>query len=208
MNKIFYFLLCITLFTNTINADSPLTSTDFYKAYLNVPEVLKASNSKGYLSDELKAYLANDSNSLENKLAVINAIGWNHKFDNSEVFLSYLNKNKKYKKECSKYRSFIYYGNASDQICYAYLRALDNYFDVTESYEMSEYALKKSPNSFAINMISKLIKSQALVSINEACYAGKLFNTLKDNPKLNMDMKKESLPYVFEYMNDMSKGCE
>ena len=33
-------------------------------------------------------------------------------------------------------------------------------------------------------------------------------NTLKDNPKLNMDMKKESFPYVFEYMNDMSKGCE
>jgi hypothetical protein len=73
---------------------------------------------------------------------------------------------------------------------------------------MSEHALKKAPNSFAINMISKLIKSQALVSINEACYAGKLFNTLKDNSKLNMDMKKESLPYIFEYMNDMSKGCK
>lgn len=208
MKKICCSIVVIFYITSSAYADSPLTYTNFYKAYMDVPEVKKALESKGYLSQDLIIYIANDTNQLDVKLAIINAIGWNHKNKNSYTFLQFLHAKKKYSNEYSEYTSLDYYGSSHDQICYAYLRALDNYFDVTESYEMSEHALKKAPNSFAINMISKLIKSQALVSINEACYAGKLFNTLKDNSKLNMDMKNESLPYIFEYMNDMSKGCK
>ena len=57
-------------------ADSPLTSTDFYKAYLDVPIVAAAAKNPGKLSNEAKAYLFDDNNPLDVKLALINAVGW------------------------------------------------------------------------------------------------------------------------------------
>jgi hypothetical protein len=88
MNKIFYFLLCITLFTNTINADSPLTSTDFYKAYLDVPEVLEASKSDGVLSSNFFNFLNAKENKIDAKIALINALKWNLKGKkNAQVYI-------------------------------------------------------------------------------------------------------------------------
>ncbi len=31
---------------------------------------------------------------------------------------------------------------------------------------------------------------------------------LKDNPKLKMDMRKESMSYVFEYMTSVGENCK
>ena len=62
-------ILLIILFTFSINpvfADSPLTSTDFYKAYLDIPLIQKTANSKGVLTDEVFEYLTS-KNSLEKK---------------------------------------------------------------------------------------------------------------------------------------------
>ena len=63
-------VLFFTLFTiNHIYADSPLTSTNFYKAYLEEPIVTKALNTRGKIYEEILVYLTTDSNSLEIKLA-------------------------------------------------------------------------------------------------------------------------------------------
>jgi hypothetical protein len=37
--------------------------------------------------------------------------------------------------------------------------ALDNYYDTTAAFEVPREALRKSPNSFAVNIIYNLIKS-------------------------------------------------
>ena len=210
MKKIYNILVIFLFINNSLFADSPLTYTDFYKGYMDVPEVKKALELKGYLSHDLMKYIANDTNQLDVKLAIINAIGWDHKNDNSLTLLHFLYATKKYNSEFrfSKYASLTYCGSAHDQICYAYLRALDNYLDVIDAYELSAIALKKSPNSFAINLISNLIKSQVLVSIDESCYAYSQFSSIKKKSNIQMDMKKESIPYIFEYMDSMSKGCK
>ena len=57
-------------------------------------------------------------------------------------------------------------------------------------------------------MIYNLIKSKGLTAFGEYCYASKLFLTLKDNSKLKMDMRKESMPFVFEYMDYIGKDCK
>lgn len=57
-------------------ADSPLTSTEFYKAYLDVPIVKTAADSPKKLSEEAKAYLFDESSPLDVKIALINAAGW------------------------------------------------------------------------------------------------------------------------------------
>jgi hypothetical protein len=116
---------------------------------------------------------------------------------------------KKYKTDFSgEYMAFKWYATRDELICYAYMKAMDNYFDVVEAFDIAGDALRKSPDSFAVNMIYNLIKSQGLTDFGENCYASKMFLTLKDNPKLKMDMRKESMVYVFEYMVYIGKDCK
>ena len=88
------------------------------------------------------------------------------------------------------------------------MKALDNYCDVVNAFEMAGEALRKYPDSFAVNMIYNLIKSQGLTAYGEYCHSSKMFLTLKDNPKLKMDMRRESLSYVFEYMTSIGENCK
>ena len=196
------FVFCFSI--NSVFADSPLTSTDFYRAYMDIPLISKTSQSDGVLTDEVFEYL-NSENSIDKKIALINSLKWNIKGKNNAklyfkklalIHPDYTNKN------------FFKKGTAEELICYAYLKAMDNYFDVTDAFEIAGEAVRKYPDSFAVNMIYNLIKSQGLTAFGEYCYASKLFLSLKDNPKFKMDMRKESTTYIFEYMEEIGKNCK
>ena len=208
MKKIFLLLL-FSISINSVFADSPLTSTDFYKVYMNVPMVQEASLSKGSITNEMMEYIDNDVNPLEVKLAIINAIGWEHRgIMISKMYFMFVMNKKKYQTDFGgDFIAFKWNATRDELICYSYMKALDNYFDVTDAFEMAGEAVRKYPDSFAVNLIYNLIKSQGLTAFGEYCYASKLFLTLKDNPKLKMDMRKESLSYVFEYMEEIGKDC-
>jgi hypothetical protein len=203
-------LLLFAFSINSVFADSPLTSTDFYKAYMDVPMVQEASLSKGKITNDMMDYIDDDANPLEIKLAIINAIGWEHKgMMVSKMYFMYVMNKKKYKTEFGgDYMAFRWYATRDELLCYAYMKAMDNYFDVVDAFEMAGEAQRKYPDSFAVNMIYNLIKSQGLSLVGEYCYSSKLFLSLKDNPKLKMDMKNEAMPFVFEYMEYIGKDCK
>jgi hypothetical protein len=209
MKKLFLILI-LTLTINSVFADSPLTSTDFHKAYMDVPMVQKAYTSKGIITNEMMEYISDDANPLDIKLAIINAFGWDHNgMMISKMFFMYVMNKKKYQTDFGgEYSAFKWYATRDELICYSYMKALDNYFDVVDAFEMAGEALRKYPDSFAVNMIYNLIKAQGLTAFGESCYASKLFLTLKDNPKLKMDMRKESMSYIFDYMEDIGKNCK
>ncbi len=170
----------------------------------------QALKSKGRISDVMMSYLVNDTNPLDVKLALINAIGWSHEgITNSTEFLNFVVKTKKYKAEIGgKQLSFKWNATPDEHICYAYLKAMDNYFDVVYANEIAELALKKNPNSFSVNMIVRLIKAQGLNLLNEDCFGYEQFNTLKTNTQLKMDMRKDAEKYVFEYMDSIGENCK
>jgi hypothetical protein len=207
MKKLLILILVISQYTF---ADSPLTSTEFYKAYMDVPLVQKALNSKGKITDEIIKYIYADTNPLEIKLAIINAVGWKFKgLKNSRKLFEYIMKKKKYKVDFLGKQTAFYVNATSDElICYSYMKALDNYFDVSYALDVAGKALKKSPKSFAVNMIYNLIKAQGLSLHAEYCYAANIFGTLKNNPNLIMDMKKESMSFIFEYMDYVDRDCK
>ncbi|RAR73827.1 hypothetical protein [Flavobacterium aciduliphilum] len=209
MRKYLTFLFFV-LFGNFVFADSPLTSTDFGNAYLDIPIVKEAFKSEGKITNEMMDYIDDDANPLDVKLAIINAIGWDHKgLINSKIFFMYVMKKKNYQTDFhNDYIAFKWYATRDELICYSYMLSLDNYFDVVDAFEIAGEALRKSPDSFAVNMIYNLIKCQGLTAFGEYCYASKLFLTLKDNPKLKMDMRKESMSYVFEYMTSVGENCK
>ena len=203
-------LIFFTFSINFVFADSPLTSTDFYKAYMDVPMVQEASLSKGSITNEMMEYIDDDDNPLEIKLAIINAIGWEHKgMMVSKMYFMFVMNKKKYKTEFGgEFSAFKWNASRDELICFSYMKALDNYFDVVDAFEIAGEAVRKYPDSFAVNMIYNLIKAQGLTAYGESCYASKMFLTLKDNPKLKMDMRKESMSYVFEYMEEIGKDCK
>jgi len=69
-------------------ADSPVTSTQFYTAYLDIDQVKNASIMP-YIDEETAKYLSEPENPLDIKAAVINAIGWETKGAESIVQIDY-----------------------------------------------------------------------------------------------------------------------
>lgn len=203
-------LLLFAFSINSVFADSPLTSTDFYKAYMDVPMVQDALNCKGKITNEMLEFIYSDTNPLEVKLAIINAVGWNKNgMMNSKMFFMYVMNKKKYQSEYGgDYMAFKWDATRDELICFAYMKALDNYFDVVDAYLIAGEAARKYPDSFAVSMICNLIKAQGLTAYEEYCYSSKMFLSLKDNPKLKLDMKKEAMTYVFEYMEEIGKDCK
>ena len=195
-------LLLFTYSINSVFADSPLTSTDFYKVYMDIPLVNKTSKSKGILTDEVFNYLNAKSNSIDKKIALINALKWNIKGQNNATL--YFKKLLLFKDYTST--NFYHKGTAEELICYAYLKAKDNYFDVNEAIIFSNRAAKLNPNSYTIAIINQLIKAQSL-SQSEWCEVYNGMNNIKENKNLIVDFRKKASNIIFKYTDVYKEYC-
>ena len=116
-------LLYYLFFLSIANADSPITSTDFYKAYLHIPEVEEA-HEIGVLSDKIAQFLLDSENSLDKKSAVINALSWD--FDrkiNAFLFKRYLKAKYQVKDDID---SLVKVMNDVELFCLGYMTVMDN----------------------------------------------------------------------------------
>lgn len=106
MKKLLMILMGLIISANISFADSPLTSTDFYRAYLDVPIVKKAADKPGKLTEEMMDFLYNDNNPLDQRIALINAVGWN--FDGLSTFDDYIDYCSKYYIESAEGDTIVY----------------------------------------------------------------------------------------------------
>jgi len=157
MKKIKIVILCCTfLLSANTKADSPLTSTDFYKAY-ETRSIIKSTLPMGLINEEMMQFLINPLEAIDVKLALINKLGWDTSGKyNAQLFLKFIQKNKGYKTA----NEFIENSNGYDLICYAYLKAMDDYFDVKQALIIATKATEKEPKSFSVNFITQLIQAQ------------------------------------------------
>lgn len=209
MKKVFS-LITYLISCGVSNADSPLTSTEFYKAYSEVPTIQLALNSRGKITPTLMQYLANDTNPLDIKLAVINALGSsNNGTKNSDAYMKYILKKKKFRNGQNR-PSIIFEWNASadELICFAYLRAMENYFDIIYANKISCIAKNKKPDSYAVAIISGLIRAQGLFLLNEYCYAANNIKAININPNLKIDLKNEGIKIINQYIYSLGNDCQ
>jgi hypothetical protein len=204
------------LITRTAKADSPLTSTDFYTAYIDYPVVQKAIKARGKLTPEIMKYLGDTSNPIEIKLAAINAIGWQRRNTaDAELLKDYLFEqrfgSKSLFRELGKTQkadtSYFWDTRPEDLICYAYLKSLENYFSVGEAYRYALAAVEKSPKSYSINIIAALIKAQIVLDTQDFCLLFNIVNSVKKNKNLNQDLKPEANEIIFNYINSYGDKC-
>lgn len=211
----------------TSYADSPITSTPFYLAFNEIPEINRARE-YGKLDFELATFLANDNKRIDQKLALVNALGWrvNGK-NNRELFEIFLK---------NKYStSYIDYNKISndEHLIIGYLAILDNYFDLTEPLQILNQALKRNPKSYSYNIIYGLALSQIsldfgirgvkedekflltkeylknLVDINSPnwCNIYLINAKIENNKTLKQDFRQTAKKFIFDYINNYRDKC-
>ena len=174
-------------------ADSPLTSTDFWTAYKDVPEVVTAHDIER-LNTRLGYYLLSNA-SIDKKAAVINALSWNYNGrQNAQLFTEILGQKYKTTDPAQLNRRLT----AEERFCLAYLTALDDYFHVDAAYDMARQARRQLGGSFTVAIVTELIEAQKN-------FGGKtpLWNYVApvlNDKKLKQDLRPGGRKVIFEYM--------
>lgn len=203
--KSFLYYIIIFFLTQNSFADSPLTSTPFYKGYMDIAIIKTAAKSNGKITEQQLQFLSNTKNPIFIKLALINSLGLNVKGkSNAPDYLEYLFE----QQPQLNYKNFITKATAEELICYAYLKAMDNYFDVKLASVFAKQAMRKAPISYSINLIGTLIQVQPLLNSKKWCDIYNKMNLIRTNKKLKLDFRDKSLKAIFNYTDGYKTECE
>lgn len=200
IKKLMFFFLLISSYCF---ADSPLTSVTFWQVYKNDPIVNKAAQSKNRLNKELSAYLVQE-NPLCIKLAVINALGWKRKGQhNSDFFLKYILK----KFNLKKIDELNNAKKSDILVCFAYMKAMDNYFDVSEAYKMIKYLKERYEFDPFYGFAYSLIATQNILN-NDLGFCN-IYNEAKNFQPGNQNLKHQEVWNIYySYFESYKSLCK
>ncbi|MFL0197419.1 hypothetical protein ACJDU8_17890 [Clostridium sp. WILCCON 0269] len=191
------FIISVLLFSMnpiTVFADSPVTSTDFYKAYIDV-DIVKTAKEKGVIDQKIATYLHSSKNPIDVKAAVINALGWKYEGkSNAENYVKLIYSNDIDKLDVDSL--------SGDEIfCISYMMALDNYFHVDKALLLMEKAYEKNNTSFTIAVVRSILKGQAIISdINNWGMIWSNTESVLNDKTLVKDMRQEAVDNIVGYM--------
>ena len=194
----------IPLFSIKVHADSPVTSTPFSDAYMDI-EIVKKARAEGTLNSEMAGYLSSKKNPIDKKAALINALSWKYGGkDNAKRYLAYLEE---------IYR--VSPGNLDintlrgDEIfCLGYLTLMDDYFHPEKALPLLEKAWKKMKDSFTISMILTIARAQKVMGANtDWCKLWSTTEKVLQNKKLKYDLRAKAKQIILNYMTLYKEDC-
>ena len=212
MKKLFLLFALLISAVQLSFADSALTDTEFYKAYLDVPIVKAAADQPNVLSEEAKAYLFDEANPLDVKLALINAVGW--KFEGLTTYGEYIEyciqhfPKKKYGIAPGKRVTIqdIYKNASCEQMAtLVYLYAMNYYSDTASVYGLMENAMQTpltNKQSFMLPM--GLVVAHTASAMNDLGNIYPALNYYVNSPEIK-DMRPKAIDLVMEYINEYKK---
>ncbi len=169
-------------------ADSPLTSTDFWRAYQELPQVKEARDIER-LNTRLANFLLDAKKPIDQKAAVINALSWNfYGRQNAMLFREVLGQKYKCPPEVVEPRV-----TSSELFCLAYLTALDDYFNVKPALKLSAQARKRNPTSYTVAIVDGLIRSQPRLEWAP-------IGAVVADRSLKMDLRPQANRIILDYM--------
>lgn len=197
--KIIPNLIFLVLFLpKIIQADSPLSSTPFHDDYTDVDIVLKAEQ-LNIVNKEISDYLHKESNPLDIKAAVINALGWEA--------------NGNYERYCQLvFNRLIIEAdipslNKGDAFTIGYLIAMENYLSPNKALSFLKRAKELDKESFTINIIYNLVRAQ-IVMEKDFCKVWRYTNKVFNNKSLNDDMRNDAKKVIYDYVVLYKKNCK
>lgn len=191
MIKRILLFLCLAL---AAQADTPVTSTDFWQVYQDLPQVQHARLTQT-LDDTLFEYLLSDQ-PIDHKAAVINALSWDSKAmpRNFVVFEERLVS--KYGVTREKLKDKL---SAHEAFCLGYVNALDQYGVPSFALPYLYQARQKMPRSFTVAMITSIVEAQDVYDQWEKIWPIVVKPTRKRD--LHMDMRPAAKEAIFDYLN-------
>lgn len=201
----YFSMLLLSLMASTALADSPLTSTDIAQAYADEPLVQEGVACKGTITPALCVKLNDEDVPIAVKVAAINAVSWvyGEYAGNAEQFLSANAATNGF----DSLEALLEQGTADQLICYAYLRALDDYDDVAEALVVAEKAVERAPGSLAIAMIHGLIKAQHAFDTDWCLVYASTNQVRQQRSRYNYDFSAAAMANIFEYMDLYADDC-
>lgn len=204
LKKVILSLVFLLVVSNSF-ADSPLTSTPIYLGYMDISLIKEAHNSNRNITKKQLYFLTENRNPIAVKLALINSLSWKLEGkSNAPAYLEFLFE----KKTQLNYKNFINKGSAEELICYAYLKAMDNYFDVKSTTIFAKQAMHKAPTSYSIHLIGTLISIQSYLTQKESYKIFTTMNQVRINHKLKVDLRKKSIDAIFDYTDIYKKDIK
>jgi len=206
MKKILWVVLLFNvlfLFQKTSHADSPITATDFYEAYMDVKMVERA-HLEGVMGLEIAEFLTSPENPIDVKAAVINALSW--RFDgknNAELYAYYL----ALLYHVSVTELDTEFLSADERFCIGYLTGMVDYFHPEKALPLLEEAHKTMGNSFTVSIILALAKAQRAFD-SDWCEVWKLTEAVLQNKELNQDLRPEAIKIIVDYMILYKEYCK
>jgi hypothetical protein len=215
INRIRFLLFLLFTFGNlSLRADSPLTSTPFYMAYLDVP-IIKAHEGAATISSDGMKFL--DSNApLDEKVAMINALGWGKETLVKE-YRQFLGKkhglNEPFFDSVLQYRGDNpeeYPGtdklSQNELICLAYFQAMGDYFNPLKGHYCAYQAYIKGPSK-TLALIYGLIVAQYNLDVNW-CYVYQVMDYCLNQAGIAQDaFREEAVRIIFEYIDLYKSEC-
>ncbi len=189
----------------SLQGDSPITSTDFYQAYEDIQMVVKVAQSDGILTKEMAIFLSSDKNPIDHKAAVINALSWDiDGKNNASLYLEFLAQ-KYYGSKIDNVTLEPF--NGDELLCLGYLRAMDDYFDVLDALDIVYLAWEANDTSFTVSMIFAIVEAQEAMDY-DWCEVWLLVEDVLLDEMLVMDMRKEAVTIIVDYMRLYEDECE
>ncbi len=194
-------LLCI--FPAIGLADSPITATKFYDAYMDVKMVQRA-HVEGVMGLEIAEFLTSPENPIDVKAAVINALSWRFEGkSNTELYACYL----ALMYHVSLIELDTAFLSADETFCLGYLTIMDNYFHPELALPLLEEAKESLKDSFTVSMILALTRAQAMFD-SDWCEVWRLVERVLKDGSLKQDMRPDAVKMIVKYMILYKEYCE
>jgi len=194
----------ITVATRGV-ADSPVTSTPFHQAYLDI-EIVREAKASGVLTEKIFDYLSSPMNPVDVKAAIINALGW--KFEgksNCRTFYELLSRKRDVSLQTLVDHTELL---GSDELfCLGYLQLMDDYFHPMKAIPMLELAYQKQPKSFTVSIVFALARAQLMMNSNW-CQVWKITEEVLQDRRLNEDLRPAAKKIIVDYMILYKSECD
>ena len=208
MKRLFAVVALMVMWGAAMWADSPLTSTDFSRAYATHPMVEMAAELEPgfFLPTQLLDFLADKKSPIDVRMAVVNSVGWSIEgHDGYDQFGDYLMKRYKVKTIDKLIKKL----DAKTLCVYAYAKAMSDYFEVGDATRIANEAVKKDKDhSFTVAFIAALINSQEYMHSGDWCKVYNVVAEVAHDGSLKLDMEQGAIDIVMEYINLYKEYCK
>lgn len=204
--KKFKTIILVAVFSITCNvlfATSPLIKASFYEAYQS-DEIVQYAEMLVMIDGDVSFYLMDETVSLGNKAAVINALQWNEKsktnVDTYKMFLG--------RKYGVGYKDLDLNKLSGDELlCLGYMMLLDENVNLDDSKGILELAIEKNTTSYISNLIYALASAQIHLNDSQECEAYTVCNSIRTNAAFTKDINDQAIGMIFQEVDAYKSAC-